>query len=250
MLLRTLYIFTHSALGEGWDNPNVFNICTLRIAQSEITKRQTIGRGLRIPVTQNGVRFENSPENVLTVIANESYDDFARTLQKDYAEDGIIQPPPVRNRRDRIVTKRRDDVFKGEFKEMWDKLKVMTEFTCDIQTPQIIEECTRALNENLFVKKPIIDIRRADIEFSKDGIGTTEKESEPIKEVRIEYLMPDIVTRISNKTGLTRKTIATIILESSKLSEAFNNPEEFLSKTSAIIEAGSYGKDGSKERNV
>jgi type III restriction enzyme len=69
----TCFIFTHSALSEGWDNPNVFNICTLRVTHSEITKRQTIGRGLRIPVNQEGTRFESSAENVLTIIANESY---------------------------------------------------------------------------------------------------------------------------------------------------------------------------------
>lgn len=229
------FIFTHSALGEGWDNPNVFNICTLRVTQSEITKRQTIGRGLRIPVTQNGLRFENSPENTLTVLANESYEDFARTLQKDYADVGIIQAPPIRNRRDRITAKLREDVFKGEFKEIWDKLKVRTQFTSEIHTTELIEECREDLKQNLFVKKPIIDIRRAEIEFRKEGIDTFEKESEPIRQVKIEYSIPDVVSRISNSTGLTRKTIARILLESGKIADIFNNPEEFISKVSTII---------------
>ncbi|VVC03588.1 Type III restriction enzyme, res subunit [Candidatus Burarchaeum australiense] len=231
----TAFIFTHSALGEGWDNPNVFNICTLRVTRSEITKRQTLGRGLRIPVTQDGTRFENTSENVLTVIANESYEDFARTLQTDYAEDGILRAPPIENRRDKITSKLRSDVFKGEFREIWEKLKVKTEFQSEIHTNKLVEDCRKALEENLFVKKPIIDVRRAKIEFKKEGIETLEKESEPVKQIEIQYAIPDVVSRIANDTGLTRKTIAKILLESGKLKDIFNNPEEFVSRASAII---------------
>ena len=231
----TAFIFTHSALGEGWDNPNVFNICTLRVAHSEITKRQTIGRGLRIPVTQGGTRFENGAENVLTVIANESYEDFARTLQSDYREDGIMQAPPIENRRDKIVTKLKTDVFKGEFKEIWDKLRVKTEFQSEIHTNELVEECRTALAETLVVKKPLIDIRRAKLEFTKNGIETIEKESEPDKQPEITYSIPDVVTRIANDTGLTRKTIASILIKSEKLNSIFNNPEEFVSRASTII---------------
>lgn len=231
----TAFIFTHSALGEGWDNPNVFNICTLRLARSDITKRQTIGRGLRIPVTQEGTRFIESSENVLTVIANESYEDFARTLQGDYREDGISSLPPIENRKDKITTKLRKDLFDGEFKEIWEKLRVKTEFRTTIDTNRLVEECKKALEENLVVKKPIIDVRRARLEFTKEGLETLEKESEPIRQVDITYPIPDVVTRISNETGLTRKTVARILLESGKLKDAFNNPEEFVSKAATII---------------
>jgi type III restriction enzyme len=231
----TAFIFTHSALGEGWDNPNVFNICTLRLARSDITKRQTIGRGLRIPVTQDGIRFVESSENVLTVIANESYEDFAKTLQGDYREDGLSSLPPIENRRDKITTKLRKEVFDGEFREIWEKLRVKTEFRTTIDTNRLVEECKNALEENLVVKKPIIDVRRARLEFTKEGLETLEKESEPIRQVEITYPVPDVVTRISNETGLTRKTVARILLESGKLKDAFNNPEEFVSKAAAII---------------
>ncbi|VVB65824.1 Type III restriction enzyme, res subunit [Candidatus Gugararchaeum adminiculabundum] len=231
----TAFVFTHSALGEGWDNPNVFNICTLRITHSEITKRQTIGRGLRIPVTQQGTRFENTSENILTVIANESYEDFAKTLQTDYQEDGIMHTPPIENRRDKITAKLKTAVFKGEFKEIWDKLKLKTEFSSEIRTEDLVNECKKALAENLIVRKPIIDVRRAKIEFTQKGIETIEKESEPIKDIEVAYSIPDIVTRISNETGLTRKTIARVLVESGKLRDIFNNPEEFVSKAATII---------------
>lgn len=81
------FIFSHSALREGWDNPNIFQICTLNETQSAMKKRQEIGRGLRLPVDQNGQRVFDETVNKLYVIANESYEDFARALQTEYEED-------------------------------------------------------------------------------------------------------------------------------------------------------------------
>lgn len=81
------FIFSHSALREGWDNPNVFQICTLNESQSPTKKRQEIGRGLRLPVNQNGERVFDESVNKLFIVANESYDDFARSLQSEYEED-------------------------------------------------------------------------------------------------------------------------------------------------------------------
>lgn len=83
------FIFSHSALKEGWDNPNVFQICTLNETKSTIKKRQEIGRGLRLCVNQTGERQYEPGLNILTVMANESYDEFADSLQKEYEEDGI-----------------------------------------------------------------------------------------------------------------------------------------------------------------
>ncbi len=84
------FIFSHSALKEGWDNPNVFQICTLNETNSIMKKRQEIGRGLRICVDQDGQRVRGFDVNTLTVMANESYEDFARALQKEIEdEEGI-----------------------------------------------------------------------------------------------------------------------------------------------------------------
>ena len=85
------FIFSHSALREGWDNPNVFQICTLNETQSGDKKRQEIGRGLRLPVNKNGERVHDDETNRLTVIANESYDEFARGLQSEFEDDFGIQ---------------------------------------------------------------------------------------------------------------------------------------------------------------
>ncbi len=81
------FIFTHSALREGWDNPNVFQVCTLTHQKSSITRRQQIGRGLRLPVDQSGARYADRDIARLTVIANESYEHFARGLQVDYEQE-------------------------------------------------------------------------------------------------------------------------------------------------------------------
>lgn len=82
------FIFSHSALKEGWDNPNVFQVCTLIETKDTFTKRQKIGRGLRISVDQSGERVMDYKFNTLSVIANESYKEFATTLQKEFSENG------------------------------------------------------------------------------------------------------------------------------------------------------------------
>ncbi|MEX3564069.1 DEAD/DEAH box helicase family protein [Corynebacterium phoceense] len=83
------FIFSHSALREGWDNPNVFQICPLRDMSSETERRQTIGRGLRLPVNQDGERVKDSGIAQLTVVANESYGAFAAALQDEYKRAGV-----------------------------------------------------------------------------------------------------------------------------------------------------------------
>jgi type III restriction enzyme len=91
------FIFSHSALREGWDSPNVFQICTLRDIRTERERRQTIGRGLRLCVNQDGQRLRGFEVNTLTVIATESYEEFAENLQKEIEEEtgirfGIVEP--------------------------------------------------------------------------------------------------------------------------------------------------------------
>lgn len=81
------FIFSHSALREGWDNPNVFQICTLNETRSAIKKRQEIGRGLRLPVNQDGERVFDENINKLLVVANDNYEDFAKALQTEYEQD-------------------------------------------------------------------------------------------------------------------------------------------------------------------
>jgi type III restriction enzyme len=85
------FIFSHSALREGWDNPNVFQICTLNESRTEMRKRQEIGRGLRLPVDASGECSFDPNINKLTVVANESYADFARDLQTEIEEETGVE---------------------------------------------------------------------------------------------------------------------------------------------------------------
>ena len=97
------FIFSHSALREGWDNPNVFQICTLKQSSSDMRKRQEVGRGLRLSVNQNGERMDETTLsrdevhhiNLLTVIASESYDSFAKGLQNELAEAVMDRPRKI-----------------------------------------------------------------------------------------------------------------------------------------------------------
>lgn len=92
------FIFSHSALREGWDNPNVFVICTLKHSDNTVSRRQEVGRGLRLSVNQHGDRMDNPATvhqvNVLTVVASESYKDFVTALQRDISE-GLSERPRV-----------------------------------------------------------------------------------------------------------------------------------------------------------
>jgi type III restriction enzyme len=94
------FLFSHSALREGWDNPNVFVICTLKHSDNTISRRQEVGRGLRISVNQNGDRMDNPATvhqvNVLTVVASESYKDFVTGLQRDIS-DSLSARPRIAN---------------------------------------------------------------------------------------------------------------------------------------------------------
>lgn len=116
----TRFIFSHSALREGWDNPNVFQICTLKHSQSTISKRQEIGRGLRICVNSEGERMDFSVMdneffdlNTLTVVASESYDSFAKELQKEIVES-LSERPTVLTTEilvNRVITNDKGDEF-------------------------------------------------------------------------------------------------------------------------------------------
>ena len=145
------FIFAHSALKEGWDNPNVFQICTLNQTVSETKKRQEIGRGLRIAVDQEGNRVFDDNVNILTVVANESYEQYASTLQREYEEDGETQAPPKPTNAKRAPAQRRDDIYESkEFRNLFRKLFQEAQYSININSETIIEECVERLNAQPF----------------------------------------------------------------------------------------------------
>ena len=122
------FIFSHSALKEGWDNPNVFQICTLREMGTERERRQTIGRGLRLCVDQTGQRVRGFEVNRLTVIATESYEQFAENLQKEIEADTGIRFGVLEQHQFAGIAIRADDgtltpLGVDQSKALWDHLK-------------------------------------------------------------------------------------------------------------------------------
>lgn len=141
------FIFAHSALKEGWDNPNVFQICTLNQTVSEMKKRQEIGRGLRLPVAQNGERIMDETINILTVVANESYEAYAANLQNEYREAGYDKVPPKVTRADDSTAKRNQRVFDDlRFREFWQELTRKTNYQIHIDSPSLVNECIEQIH--------------------------------------------------------------------------------------------------------
>jgi len=154
------FVFAHSALREGWDNPNVFQICTLNQTVSTMRKRQEIGRGLRLPVDQEGNRIFDDDVNVLTVVANESYQSYAETLQKEYIEEGHGNPPPKPTQVGKSTAQRNDRVFNSpHFRTFWEKLIQRADYRIHIDAPALIHACVERLN-NVRFPQPVIVIER------------------------------------------------------------------------------------------
>jgi len=136
------FIFAHSALKEGWDNPNVFQICTLNQTVSEMKKRQEIGRGLRLPVNQDGERIMDDTVNILTVVANESYEVYAANLQNEYREAGYDKIPPKVTRAHDNVARRNQRIFDDQnFQKFWQQLTHRSKYTIHVDTDSLIQEC-------------------------------------------------------------------------------------------------------------
>src|SRR6266705_786303 len=122
-------MFSHSALLAGWDNPKLFHICTPNQTASEVKKRQDIGRGVRLAVNQTGERIHDEKINVLTVVANESYEHYVERLQSEIVEEYGIEglPPKPANARERgIAHLRKKCTLRPEFKELWERIKYHT----------------------------------------------------------------------------------------------------------------------------
>ena len=152
------FLFAHSALREGWDNPNVFQICTLNQTISESRKRQEIGRGLRLCVDQSGARVLGDEVNVLTVTANTSYKQYAEDLQKEYRTAGDEEPPSPTDA-GKAPARRNEAIFAHkEFRRLWDNLAKPVTPQFNLDTEQLITDCVNRLSRHPFsVPKIVIE---------------------------------------------------------------------------------------------
>lgn len=231
------FIFSHSALREGWDNPNVFQICTLNETQSTLKKRQEIGRGLRLPVNQEGKRVFDENINVLTVTANEHYEDFARTLQSEIEDEcGVpFDRGRIKDKNKKKQIKLQKNLQLDEnFKLLWDKIKHKTRYSVDYDTGELIRLAAKKIG-NIKIRKPMLIRSKADIAIDRKEVKaqlTTESKKDLSYEINF---VPDVLSYIQNKTRLTRDTIYRILLESGKTESVFINPQQFMDKVSAEI---------------
>ncbi|MDD3976386.1 MAG: DEAD/DEAH box helicase family protein [Candidatus ainarchaeum sp.] len=231
---KTQFIFSHSALKEGWDNPNVFNICTLNETQSTIKKRQEIGRGLRLPVNQDGTRIKDFNES-LTIIANEHYDKFADSLQKEYEDDyGVGNSPKPKNRRELRKIKIRKGILNSDlFNNFWNAIAKKTKYEVNIDTNNLIKKCVTRINSELSISETKINVQKRSVILKDTGVDYTI--SKDASENYFEkYIIPNLVEQLSKDTNLTKKTIIQILLQS-PLEYIFKNPRDFITQISNII---------------
>jgi type III restriction enzyme len=228
------FIFSHSALREGWDNPNVFNICTLSYSTSEIKKRQEIGRGLRLPVNQEGERIQSREINLLTVITNESYKDYIERLQTEFREEVGEEAPPVENRHERARIKLREEVIKSAlFNRLWKIISKKAKYVVDMDIEKFCEQCSKDLNE-IDIKAPKISIKKVGLtEIKKEGIGY-EFLDERSQDEKLKRVL-NVIQYIENEIGLTRATILKILSETKSLESIFSNPQKYAEIAVALI---------------
>ncbi|AFL76152.1 DEAD/DEAH box helicase family protein [Thiocystis violascens] len=231
------FIFSHSALREGWDNPNVFQICTLAESSSDLKKRQEIGRGLRLCVNQEGERVRDRGVNRLTVIANESYEDFANQLQAEMTEAGVrFKPEMVQNERDKVAVRLKKGYDTDRrFLDLWERIRACTRYQVQYSTAELTAKAARRIRDKLpMIERPRVAVIRADMAIGASGVSGTET-GRRTQTLEAKYVMPDLVGQIQTKTGLAKSTVARILLDSGRLGEALNNPQAFVDLAAEIV---------------
>lgn len=243
------FVFSHSALGVGWDNPNVFNIATLNSTYSEIKKRQEIGRGLRICVNQDGQRVYDDPNvedseriNQLTVIPNETYETFVTQYQEEiksvygtssagagmsHTHKGI----PA----DEVTFKRNtsSEVDKA-FRKYWTALARKTEYTMSFDEDNLIRESADRINQ-ITIPDFIIEASSFLINaISEEGKNDTFQGSENIIQ-KTTFTPLDVIEELSENTGVSYNTLFKIINRLTNLEQMVKNPPRFIHEASVII---------------
>ena len=243
----TCFIFSHSALREGWDSPNVFQICTLNQTTSEMKKRQEIGRGVRLAIDQSGNRVYDASLNVLTVVANESYASYVEGYQSEMREaygEHALAPKPVDKRKRGVAKLQKAYMMTPEFKELWERIKHKTRYAVDIDTDRLIDEVVTALDA-AEIRPPRITVTKAVFQVDNDEVFSALQMSgaKTAKDLSGRYPLPNLVDTmmhlLENTTPpvrITKKTLLGIFRRTQiNRQAALNNPHEFASVAVRII---------------
>lgn len=236
------FIFSHSALREGWDNPNVFQICTLNETQSAMKKRQEIGRGLRLPVNQQGERVQDKQINVLTVIPNESYEAFAKALQAEIEDEtGVKFEKRIKNARAKARVSKRalNSEEQVLFNAIWQKINYQTRYSVRLDTPELVDKCVELLADKTqfpAVQAPKIRSAKAKILMNNEGVQTVQSGISDVQAANYQSNnVPDVYGYLQNRVHLTRSTLFRILDKSGRLNELLINPQAFLDICVAAI---------------
>lgn len=235
------FIFSHSALGVGWDNPNVFGIATLNESYSENKKRQEIGRGLRICVNQSGERVYDSAEtpeeeqiNQLTIVPNETYETFARSYQQEYEEQygigGNIPKPKHTHkgkRLNRVTFKlKRDKTFMSVFRRFWNVVAQKTVYRIHMDEDELIRRSIESLNE-IRINDYILEVQSMRI-TDISNLNNAEYYGSESYAGRARFNPHDLVEEISEKTGLCYTSVLKIVAGINNQGQYIKNPPVFM----------------------
>lgn len=234
------FIFSHSALREGWDSPNVFQICTLRESQSDIKKRQEIGRGLRLPVDSTGQRVYNRTLNILTVVANETYEDFSAQLQKEIQEEtGVEFSERLRDAAKKATIQRTKELTREncpEFFELWDKIKHRTRYKVAFKTEELIEKASAEVRAMPRTVRPMLVAEKRRMVYTQSGVEGEVVDIGRKNTEEIRYTIPDVYSYVQSRVDITRHTLFQILHQSGRLAELEVNPQMFLDNVSVCIQ--------------
>ncbi|MFD2522238.1 restriction endonuclease [Emticicia soli] len=238
------FIFSHSALREGWDNPNIFQICTLRDTKSDISKRQEIGRGLRLSVDNTGNRVKDKNINILTIVANESFHSFSESLQKEIQIETSVS---FKNRltdanADKRKVKPSKELTRENFPlffDIWEKINHKTYYRIQLNTETLIANTVSDLKDftkMLPTKTPKIESHTYQLKYSEHGLQGKAADVAYKKSDEIQYSIPDVFAYVQNRVDITRSTIFEILRQSNRYEELAINPQMFLDNFVEILQ--------------
>ena len=243
------FIFSHSALGVGWDNPNIFNIATLNNSYSEIKKRQEIGRGLRIAVNQNGQRVydaldvaEDERINQLTVIPNETYETFVTQYQEEIKEvygttqagAGMSHTHKGKPQNAVHFKRNQNETVNQAFKRFWRALAKKTDFSVAFDEGALITRSAKALNAiSIADYQAEVSSRNIGV-ISESGIQDEFSGKETYK-LKAYYTPLDLVEELSENTGLSYNSLFAIVQQITNQEDFAKNPPQYIHQSANLI---------------
>ena len=239
------FIFSHSALVEGWDNPNVFTVCNLQDGRSEMRKRQQIGRGLRLPVMDNGERCREDGVNLLTVIAHEEFSKFAGDLQKEIEDEtGVSFTGRISDlKKDKIKLTLKEQVLKDPiFQQLWDKISRKTTYQLKFDTDDVVAEAVTRINTMEKLEPIRFRIYKTEVDIENEGVLAGDTRDRGTVEVEGARQLPDVVGELSRRVPLSRVTIVRTLREIENLDQVKVNPAVFIDQVEAAMSQALYSQ--------